>query len=196
MVKLSILIATVVNRKAEFIKLHDEFGKQILALGLEGKVEIVFKSDNKEMTIGDKRNWLLDNCKGEWIVFFDDDDWPYPYYVEKMWNAINQIDIDCVGMNISMTTNGIKPQTCCHRLKYKYWMNSFDGWDYVRNITHFNPVLREKALAIRFKSLRFAEDKDYSDRITPTLKKEHYIEEPMFHYRYTTTDFKERYGIK
>lgn len=195
---LSILIATTDERSEMFELLIQEFNKQIRLLDAADKIEIVSKKDNKEMTIGAKRQWLLENANGKFIVFFDDDDKPYDWYCKNILDAIeNHPHIDCIGLNIYMTTDGKRPQKCCHSLKYNHWDENVDGWDYVRNITHFNPVLKSKALQVGFTDIRFGEDKLYSDQISSILKAEKYIAEPMFHYRYTTTiPHLQKYGFK
>lgn len=187
--KLSILIATTTDRRAMFESLLMEFNKQNELY--KDEVEILFEEDNKELTIGAKRNILLKRATGEWIVFFDSDDYPFDYYIETIYNVIDDhtLDIDCIGVNIIMTTNNTNLQRCCHSLRYPQWKGDgrtkIDGWDYVRNITHFNPVRRELALRTGFKNIRFGEDRDYSDRLFPLLKKEYYIPYPLFHYRYS-----------
>jgi glycosyltransferase involved in cell wall biosynthesis len=210
--KLSILIATTKQRVEMFEELLHEFDRQLIALNepmqsfgsalndlitrTTESVELIALSDNKEISIGDKRQRLLELARGEFIVYFDDDDMPSKNYVRIILNAITP-DIDCIGMNVIMTTNGVKQQRCCHRLLSKVWANRVEGWDYVRNITHFNPVLRSVALRVGFKDLRFGEDKLYSDGVSALLTKEAYITEPLFHYRYTnTTKHNEKYGIK
>lgn len=197
---LSILIATTVDRREMFEKLFAEFLKQIEPIKVrdEHMVEIRYLEDNKELSIGAKRQKLLEIAKGEWIVFFDSDDWPAPNYVQLIYEAITtNKGIDCVGMNVAMTTNGENPQRCCHRLLYKEWADNIDGWDFVRNITHFNPVKKTIALQVGFPDLRFGEDKWYSDRVTALCTKEAYIEQALFHYRYTNhMNSKEKYGIK
>ncbi len=179
-----------------FNSLLQEFQMQIDVGKFNDMVEIVFLEDNKEMSIGAKRQKLLEMATGDWIVFFDSDDLPMAYYIRVIIDSIiNNPGIDCIGINVHMTTNGKMPQRCCHRLMYPKWASKVHGWDYVRNITHFNPVLRELALQTGFKNLRFGEDQDYSDRLYPLLKKEHYIAAPLFHYRYSNKqNHTEKYG--
>lgn len=194
--KLSILIATVNGREWDFMNLVSDFKEQIKANKLHGDVEIVTKKDNKEISIGSKRQLLLEEAKGDFIVFFDDDDKPYDTYLTKIMEAIKS-NPDCVGMLIHMTTNNQNPKTCCHSLKYKLWMDNVDGYNYVRNVTHFNPVKRELALIAGFNDMRFGEDKDYSDRLTSLCKTEVFINEKIFHYRYKTNEqHNKKYGIR
>ena len=191
--KLSILICSIIERDSELRKLLKNFDLQITN---PNEVEILYCQDNKEMSVGAKRQKLLLTAKGDYIVFFDDDDWPMADYIELVLKAIETAP-DCVGINVAMTTNGQNPQRCCHSLKYKQWRNNVDGWDYVRNVTHFNPVKRSLALKTGFRNLRFGEDKDYSDRITRLCKTEVYIHHTLFNYRYSNKiNHKEKYGIK
>ena len=192
---LSILVCSVEERRSMMEILVGEFMRQIS--DGTAHVEVMTFIDNKEISIGQKRQLALQAAHGKWIVFFDDDDWPYGHYIDEVVKAIESDPAaDCVGVNIDMTTNGMKPQRCLHRFGL-VWENKYgkDGWDYHRNITHFNPVLRELALKAGFKDMRFGEDRDYCDRLNPLLTREVYIELPLFHYRYTTTNFKQRYDI-
>jgi glycosyltransferase involved in cell wall biosynthesis len=165
--------------------------------GLIGKVEIISECDNKQISIGLKRQKLLERATGEFICFLDDDDMPYDNYLRNIVSVIeNNPGIDCIGIAIDMTTNGKNEQRCCHSLKYRKWKNNVDGWDYVRNITHFNPVRRDLALKVGFQDLRFGEDKLYSDAVTKLCKKEVYITEPVFHYRYSNKQsHQKKYGF-
>jgi len=192
-IKLSILIATVTERKHEFKLLWDKFSQ--LAAPYQGQVEVLSLCDDKVITIGHKRNDLLSMAKGDYIVFFDDDDWPYDCYIEEIMQALSH-NPDCVGMLIHMTTNGENPQTCCHSFKYKKWMDKVDGYDYVRSVTHFNPVKRKLALQVRFPDIRYGEDHFYSKRITPICRNEYFINKKLFHYRYSNQEtHNKKYGI-
>lgn len=192
-----ILIATIKDRTNEFIILKREFEKQILDLGLEDEVGILFDCDNREKPIGKKRQDLLERSKADYINFFDDDDFPYPYYVERIYQALLSKP-DCIGLIILMTTNGINLQTCCHSLRNKIWAEKVNGYDYVRNVTHFNPVKREFALKTGFNvKSRFGEDKDYSYRLTRLCRNEVFINKPIFHYIYSNKiPYKEKYGFE
>lgn len=197
---LSILIATTTERESQFKDLIMLFLLQIDSQ-FEEKVEIIAMQDNKEISIGRKRQLLLEQAKGKFIVFFDDDDFPYSFYVKTIVSVIqNNPDIDCIGLVIDMTTDLQNHQTCFHSLQNKEWRDGFkvqDKYDYYRNVTHFNPVRRDLALQVGFPDLRFGEDKDYSDRISLLCKKEYMIDMPLWHYKFSTNQkHNEKYGIK
>lgn len=199
MTVLSVLIATVEGRKKEFELLEKEFYRQRNRLSCPGDVEIISMCDNKEMSIGLKSQKMLESSSGLWVNRFDDDDWPMHNYLQLILNGTRVPGIDCMGINGIMTTNGKNQQRWCHRLGYGWHEGAFakrKGFDYLRPIIHFNPVLREKALQAGFKDMRFGEDRDYADRLNKLLTREYYISEPLFHYRYKTEEFKKKYGIK
>lgn len=189
-----ILIATVIDRRHLFVPLHAELQRQIDLLGLSNEVSILYEEDNKEISVGAKRQLLLDRSSAEYINFMDSDDFPKDWYVKELFGAM-QSKPDCVGMKIAMTTNGVKPETCIHSLRNDHWYTK--GSTHYRNVTHFNPIKRELALQVGFPNLRFGEDKHYSDRVSLLCKKEVFIDKFMFDYRYSNKEeHSKKYGIK
>lgn len=190
--KLSILITTTLNRRPLFRVLYAELLRQ--SSGLE--VEVLYEEDDKKISVGAKRQILLNRAKGSHLCYFDSDDFPYEWYVSDILKALES-DPDCVGFLIHMTTNNRKPQTCCHSLQYPEWKENVDGYDYVRNNTHFNPTRRSIALQVGFKDLRHGEDKAYSDAVSKICKTEFFINKRLFHYRYSNAEpHRKKYGFK
>lgn len=192
MLKLSILIATTDQRKELFNTLFAEFTKQVTENQLEDKVEVLFDNTGKELPLGTKRQYLLEKAQGEFIVFMDDDDWPIPTYVKTIVDIIENNNVDCIGFKIRMTTNLRNEQVCDHSLRHKNegWMNKQKGFDYIRNVTMFNPVRRLLALEAGFPDLRWGEDHWFADRVTPLCKSEFYVEDKpyMFWYRFSNAE--------
>lgn len=163
----------------------------------DGIEHLIYK-DNKEISVGMKRQLLLQAATGAWIIFLDDDDRPSPYYVKRIVDAIwRDPSADCIGTWGNMTTNGVKPETWIHSLKYRKWESGKDGYTWNRPPIHFSPVKRTLALKAGFGNERFGEDKSYSMRLLRHLKREtQFIKEPLFTYQAVTTQSKqERYGI-
>ncbi len=189
---LSILICTTFERETLFLKLLTEFHVQ--AQGYS--VEILFEQDDKQISVGAKRQKLLDRAQGEYIVYFDDDDWPELHYISEIIKAL-ETKPDCLGYRIRMTTNEQREEMCCHSLRYPQWRSNVDGYNYVRNVTHFNVVKRSIATQVGFPDKRFGEDKVYSDQVTALCKTEVFIDKVMFHYRYSNRiPHKRKYGIR
>lgn len=193
--RLSILIATVPERKALFLALKAEFYRQIKAGGFADMVELVINpAPRGTISIGTKSQIMLWESKGDYVVRFDDDDFPRPYYLADIMEALKQAP-DCVGYKIYMTTNGKNPETCIHSLSNSRWEKR--NGVYLRTVTHFNPVLRELALKAGYPDLAWGEDKEFSDRVTPLCKHEVYIDKFIFDYRFTTKEaHNTKYGIK
>lgn len=188
---LSILIATVVERVELFQLLKAHVEKQILDTD---KVELISWSDNKQISIGKKRQLLLESATGDYVVFIDDDDWVSDSYVKEILHAL-QSKPDCVGFDIMCTTDGNNRQLARASKKY-LWKDNVDGFRYVRHTYHKTPVKKEIALKAGFEDVRYGEDFTYSMKLRPFLKTEVLIEKTMYYYRYTTGQtHQERYGI-
>ncbi len=193
---LDILIATTIDRRYMFTELHMELTRQIEMSGLRSRVHIIPYEDNKEISVGKKRQMLLEKSKSKYIVYFDSDDFPRSIYVTSIIQAL-KVEPDCIGFKIGMTTNGKNPETCIHSLSNKTWFSNLKNKTHYRSVTHFNPVKRQLALQVGFKDMRYGEDRDYSDRLTPLCKNEYFIDEFLFDYRYSNTiPHKQKYGIQ
>ena len=82
--KLSILICTVPSRVGNFLPAAvTELQRQIDSSG-QGQVELIYLGDNKQRTVGRKRNDLLQLAQGEYVAFVDDDDRVAPNYISRI----------------------------------------------------------------------------------------------------------------
>ncbi len=185
MTTLSILIPTLENRKRYLDRLLNCLEKQIDT----NEVEYCFETDNGERSIGEKRNLLLQEAKGKYIAFVDDDDLVSSDYIEKVLDAIHDpIEPDCIGMHLLHYEDNALRGFTYHSLRYKSWYDKLDTTTgmkrYYRNPNHLNPVKRELALATKFPNISMGEDRDYSTRLLPLLKTEVYIYEPIYYYLY------------
>lgn len=176
MIKLSILIATIPSRKSEFAQLIS-----VLQPQQNSEVELLLDGC-MDYNIGVKRNRLLQQAKGEYIVFIDDDDQISDKYVSSILNACNTGD-DCIGINGTITTNGRNERRWFISKEYGHWYTGDDG-TYYRTPNHISPVKRKLALQAGFPEIAFGEDAEYSRRLLPLLKTETIISEPIYKYLY------------
>lgn len=187
---LSILLPTVLERQLLFAKLHYHILRQA-----KGKpVEVIVACDNKEISIGKKRQNLLEAATGEYIVYIDDDDWVADDYVDSILGALESKP-DCVGFLIRCTSGGANPRMAKASLKYKRWGENEDGFAHTRSPYQKTPVRRELALRAGFPDLRYAEDRAYSTKLVPLLKTEEFINKVLYHYRFQNEPFARKYGI-
>lgn len=182
--KLSLLVCSLEARAFYLNRLKECIFPQIR--DRQDQVEVLVCMDKGELTIGQKRNLLLEQAKGDYIAFIDDDDTVVDRYVSAVLNAI-QSNPDVVGMRLLMYTDGQNPQLSTHSLQYKTWWDEPDPekpWNkrYYRNPNHLNPVKREHALKTKFPHSSMGEDRDYSHRILPLLKTEEMIDWPIYYY--------------
>lgn len=192
---LTITIPTVPSRTKFFRPLFCELLWQRYHLHYPEQVELIYDDrmqdeGGNKVTLGAKGNNLLNRANGLYVARFDDDDWPEPFYLQDMLNACRQ-GFDCVGMRIAMTTDGQRPQTCCHSLRYKEWAEGVDGYDYVRNVTQFNAVKTELARQAGFPEDipgNYGDDKAFADAVTPLCQSEVMLERIVYNYRFRTME--------
>ena len=181
-VKLSILICTIPERQPMFKELFNELSEQ--SKRCNSMVQVCWDDSPKgTITIGAKRNKLLDLALGDYVCFADDDDSVAPDYIESILKAIEK-GTDCIGFKIKCYMEG-KEENAASSMKYD-WADNVDGFRYVRSIYHKTPVKRELALKAKFPHISNAEDKAYSEALNPYLNTETEITEPIYHYAYLT----------
>lgn len=195
---LSILIPTVYGREQKFEALYSFIQNQIESNNLQDKVEIIFLKDNKEMSIGEKRNELYRLSKGKYSVQIDDDDWLADNYLVKVLNACNY-DFDCIGYQEWHTENGVKGVKSDLSLAYNSWMSysqPIRGFSHVRTPFFKNPIKTQICQTFSVDNSRFGEDHSWAIKIKPFLKTESYIDEIMYYHRYVFENHNIKYGIK
>ncbi len=185
--KLTILICSLNRRKKYLERLIDVLRPQINSF-----VEVLCSVDNGELSIGKKRQTLLERATGEYVCFIDDDDLISSNYISLILNAI-ETKPDVVGMHLIMKTDGKLSGKTYHSLKYNSWYDEpgeSPSWRfYYRNPNHLNPVKRKLALEVGYPDISLGEDRDYSMRLLPLLKTESYIDQSI--YTYEVRSYKE-----
>jgi len=186
---LSILICSLVERKDSLNRLLRNLNHQIE--GRENEVEIIIEIDNRELTIGKKRNILIEKAQGEYIAFVDDDDLVAPNYIELILNAIKQHRPDVLGMTLIMNTDGKSSERCFHSIQFKQWLEVPDQFfngrlTFMRYPNHLNPTRRELAKQVKFVEINYLEDRDYSRQLLPLLQTEYFIEQPIYFYLFNS----------
>jgi len=134
------------------------------------------------MTIGAKRNGLLDVAEGKYLSFIDDDDMVTEKYVPLILNAI-QTDVDCIGIVGILKRKERQNWQFRHSITVCRWCRDKQKRIYFRTPNHLNPVKSEIAKQVRFPENNFGEDKSYSDDLRPLLKSETFIETPIYIYQ-------------
>jgi glycosyltransferase involved in cell wall biosynthesis len=183
-VLLSVLIPTLRSRQQSFAALTAKLQGQIAASDLHDQVEIVHFRDDREHSVGAKRNWLLDNARGEFVVFVDDDDDVSDQYVPLICRTLREHpEIDCVGITGTILFRGSHARTFVHSLRYKGYRHV--KGTYLRPPLHLNPMRRDIAKRYRFPDINYSEDIDWGMRICRdgVLAREYFLSEVLYYYR-------------
>lgn len=198
MTMLSIMLPTTTDRRNCFYELLKEICFQIKNLSPEfqNRIELLIDEDNKEKSIGKKRQDLLLRAKGTWVVGIDSDDMIAKTYLRDIIIVLNAYpNTDHVGFLESCSINGVV-STSIFSIRYKNWAENIDGFDYIRCANPKSVIRRTKALKVGFTNIRFGEDKIFSEKVTPLLTSEIFINKPLYIYRFVSTGHKERFGIR
>lgn len=192
---LTILIPTVIGREHSFRSLIQFLTMQIIDGGYEQEVEISHICDNKELTIGEKREMLYKKANGVYSLQIDDDDSLAIAGVQKILQAID------LGNNVPAITyqekciiNGMY-YSSNHSIQYSKWADNQDGYNYVRTPFYKDVIRTDIAKSVPFEHIRWNEDERWSYAIMPHLTGEIHLNEEIYHYIHNSTDPTERYGL-
>ena len=193
--KLSILIPSTIDRKEMTEKLIKHIQTQIYHCLAQLDVEVIADIDNREISIGAKRQRMLESASGEYVVQIDSDDWVPDDYIESILKAL-ETGHDCVGHEIECS--GTSGKTESVSIVYAAWAESRHGYDYIRTPYPKVPIKRSICLQVGYKDLRYGEDHDFSIRLKESglVKSEVYIPKVLYFYRYKHMDHFKKYGIQ
>lgn len=198
MIKLSILIPTIVGREDALSRLLNSIDSNgeltnsgLIGYGLNvivyGGVQYVLWKDNREMSVGEKRNKLLEKAAGEYVAFIDDDDIVSENYVKLLLDAA-ETDCDCANLKGLYSVNGVNDGIFEHSIRYEKWRTNLNGLEvkYERFPTPLNMIKSSIAKQFKFPEKNHGEDHDWSKQIheSSLLKTEHYIPEIIYYYKY------------
>lgn len=173
-------------------------GETITVMSKHG-IEIICYRDNKEISIGEKRDRLYKMAKGEYSVQWDSDDWVAPLAITKIIAALFSKP-DCVTYQEDCTINGQK-FVSNHSIRYADWEGDGskileDGFHYHRTPFMKSVIRTDYCKHIGVADMRYSEDIDFARLIKPMLVKEVHIDQYLYLYNHESTDHNERYGIK
>ncbi|KKN67204.1 hypothetical protein LCGC14_0463770 [marine sediment metagenome] len=181
MIQFSVLICTIEKRETRFKVLMAELNSQTEGVD----VQVLSKCDAGEMSIGEKRNWLLDHAKGEWLCYVDDDDWIDKEYISIILKAL-ETNPDVVQMIGIMNTDGFNKKRFEHSLRHWGYFEQCNI--FYRPPNHLNPIRSSIAKQFRFPETNHGEDTDWALQIRNSglLVTEEMIDRPIYHYRYSS----------
>lgn len=193
---LSILIPTVVGREEQFKLLYARLSYQYQG----SEVEIFHIKDDKEITIGEKREMLYKGANGLFSWQIDDDDSIAPNAIELILNAIrSNPDVDVISFEEYVNMDGVEYKSN-HSNDYHDWEgdgNSLfpDGFHFHRTIFFKDVIRTELAKSVPVPKLRWAEDHEWAKLLKPLIKSDHHIQKQIYRYIHISSNPEERYGL-
>lgn len=177
----TIMIPTLVGRESTFTDLYLKILDQIIRNGLYKEVDIIFFKDNRKYNVGFKRNKLLEQARGKYVSFVDDDDMVSDDYVKLIYRALLK-NPDCVSLIGLITFDGKNPKRFYHSIKYDSFFER--GNIYYRPPNHLNPIRKSIAAQFKFPEINFGEDSDWAMQIcrSKLLKSEEVIKTVYYYY--------------
>jgi glycosyltransferase involved in cell wall biosynthesis len=180
---LSILILTLPTRIDCYSNLIKKLNQQVIENNLIHRVQILTICDSKEISVGEKRNILLNQSCGKYICFIDDDDEIAPNYLISILDSIDKSNADVITFCGDYVENNQRTPfsiSSVHRSNFNA-SNKF-----YRLPNHLCPVKRELALSCMFTHKNFGEDSDYAELLNKVINNEYHINEKLYFYMYDT----------
>ncbi len=181
----SILICTLDEREELFSHIYGKLTQQIKDHHLENRVEVLYFKDNRENSIGKKRNELMQKSRGMYVNFIDDDDDIHDEYIKMLHEKITQKP-DCISLQGIITFDGIYPRPFFHSVEYSTYFEDEKG--YYRPPNHLNVMKRSVASQFLFPNISYGEDTDWAMQVcrASLLKTEEKISTPYYFYNFIT----------
>ena len=180
----SVLILSIPSRIDKYLTpLYDKLLKQS-----EGhkEVEILCLIDNKSMTIGEKRQALLDSARGRWIGFLDDDDDVSDDYIASLVDAMTNKPADVITFDQHCTVNGEEFDV---NFKMGNPHEPFRAGTDIKLLRrppyHMCFWHRKIAKNFRFSDSSYGEDIAWCSSMYPYVTSETHLDKVLHHYRYS-----------
>lgn len=151
----------------------------------KGQIEVLVFWNNFEYSLGFLRQALLDEAKGQYISFIDDDDMIADDYCDSIFPLLDGVDY--VGFQVKFSNDAEEMLPVYHSLRYNDWYEDDTG--YYRGVTHLNPVRTELARQSRFPvEYNMGEDHQWAVGMRDKCKTEHVIDREMYYYEHRSDD--------
>jgi len=168
MIYLSVLIPSIPERQNQLNLLLKRLEGQINKLPVKDEVEIIVLMDNKQITIGEKRERLKNMAQGKYFCLLDDDDNIDEAYIEELHNACKNEDVDVIYFDTWASVDG---QVGTIKVSIEHPTNEqfVAGQDTLRKPSHVNAWKTEKFRGFKFGDRNYGEDFDFCNQCYPHI---------------------------
>lgn len=179
----SALIPTIPGREAGLHRLLESIHEKVARICPEMRYEICVAFDNREMSIGMKRQKLLEEAKGKYLSFIDDDDTITDAYLEDLWATIRG------GFHVMRLRGQMQEYTFVHSTEITTdspMATHDEPAIFQRPPNHLNPMLSILAKSVPFKNAVHGEDLDWTLELyrRKLLLSEYRSDPSRIHYNY------------
>ena len=179
---ISILIPTIPRRRVAFDQLTERLEIQIVNEGLIDFVQLIALYDLKQMSVGMKRNHLMDMTTTEFMVFIDDDDEVHPNYLRIVCSHLKENpETDCVVYDHHCVRVGTNRSS---KAIYGIEFEEKQSNPYYNKPAHTCIWRTEVARKTRFEDISFDEDLRWIRLAHRNIGTQTRIEETLYTYRY------------
>ena len=151
-------------------------------------VEVLTELDDREHSIGWKRNNLLSRATGDYVVFVDDDDMVAPDYIRSIMQGID-MGVDVIAIQGIFTIDGQRPSPFVDIPYQGHGLSMVgDNIEFKRGLQHLDAIKRDIALSVEFPDSSFTEDYVYGTTLERSgiVKTWHCIDHAVYFYDYRT----------
>jgi hypothetical protein len=176
----SILIPTLVERSKKFNHLVTSINEKRQRICPDLKIEFCISCDNREKSVGKKREELLKNAKGKYMSFVDDDDDLTDAYFEDALACIRG------DFQVCRLRGQMAQFTFTHSIDNTLSSPMARDGEFLRPPNHLNIMVTDVANLIPFADAKRGEDLDWTIRLAKTcaLKREYQSDSSRIHYIY------------
>ena len=181
---LSILIpATPKRYQTHLWPLWRKLEEQVNALEDGKAVELLVFLDNRQRTIGEKRDALVKMSRGKFVAFCDDDDDVAEDYIKTLVLAADAApdDVSVITFDQLAVVNG-KAAICQFSLRHPN--EAFSQPTFRRNAWHVCAWRGEMARRVRFPASNYGEDWAWAKHLVMDAQREIRIDRILHTYRY------------
>ena len=180
---LSILIPTLVERDAQRERLLASIREKLGRLAPTLRVEFCIDRDNRQVSVGLKRQRLKKRANGKYLAFIDDDDDITDAYIEDVVATIRG------NFHVMRLVGQISRHNFIHSTEFNLttmMASQSEPPVFQRPPNHLNPMLADIAKFFSFRDATYGEDIDWTIRVSRTgfLQTQYASDVSRVHYIY------------
>lgn len=185
--KLAILIPTIVGREHYLDNMLNNI-ESLLTEENKHRVQVFILSDNREKSIGEKRNILIEmavEAGCTYRAFIDDDDEITEHYINECLKGMD-LDVDTCSLKGKYFVNGAYDKPFIHSIKYKGANTNAEFYE--RPPNHLNCTKLSLIADIKYPHTNFGEDMTHAEEVAKLgrLNTEYWIEPVIYNYLFRT----------